>query len=52
MDNVIDFFSKQSYKDITTKDFQKNDELNEKHGIYLGCLKHQDTKEMRHLYLN
>lgn len=49
MDNVIDFFSKRSYKNLTTKDFQKNDELTEKHGIYLGCLKHQDTKEMRNL---
>ena len=49
MDNVIDFFSRSSYKDITSKHYQRNDEFTEKYGIYIGCLKEEDTKAIRNI---
>lgn len=45
--NIIDFFSRKSYTEITTRDYQINDELTKRFGTYLGCLKHQDSKALR-----
>ncbi len=47
--NVVDFFSKQSYSEITTKKSHNNDELTEKFGVYLGCLMKKDTIAIRNL---
>jgi len=49
MENVIDFFSRKSYKKITEDYYLKNDELTEKHGIYIGCLIEQDARVIRNL---
>jgi hypothetical protein len=47
--NVVDFFSRQSYLDITTKDSKANDDLTEKYGVYLGCLMKKDAKLFRNI---
>ncbi|MCM3444242.1 hypothetical protein [Metabacillus halosaccharovorans] len=45
--NIIDFFTQKSYAELSAKDFKKNDELTEKYGGYLGCLKKSDSDKLR-----
>ncbi|TSI05122.1 hypothetical protein [Lysinibacillus sp. BW-2-10] len=47
--NVIDFFSKKTYSEIASKDWQKNDKMTNQFGIYLGCFGGNDTKIIRNL---
>lgn len=47
--NLIDFFSGRPYSKMTQQDTDKNDELVNKEGVYLGCLKKEDGKTMRNL---
>lgn len=47
--NVVDFFSKQSFSEITVKDFQTNDDLTEKYGVYLRCILKKDANLIRSL---
>jgi len=49
MNNVIDFFSRKSYQEITLRDYQMNDELTDQYGIYIGCLIKQDVTTIRSL---
>ncbi len=45
--NIIDFFTKKPYTELSAKDYKKNDELTEKYGVYLGCLTKKDATMLR-----
>lgn len=47
--NILDFFTRKSYEEITTSNFEQNDQLTEKYGVYLGCLNKIHTHNLRTL---
>lgn len=49
MENIIDFYTGKTYKEVTAQDTAKNDALVDKYGVYLGNLIPQDTKRIRDL---
>lgn len=49
MDNVIDYFSRKSYKEIMNASYCNNNDLTNIHRVYLGCLKQQDSNAIRDL---
>ncbi|AQQ54750.1 hypothetical protein [Planococcus lenghuensis] len=47
--NIIDFYTRKNYNELTYSDSARYDELIESHGIYFGMLCHQDGEQMRRL---
>ncbi len=47
--NIIDIFTQRPYAELSAKDYQKNDELTVKYGVYMGCLKKSDSDKLREM---